>query len=286
VFASPSLSCVVVAHHQEGEAVTLTLDRNELMSIARNEAGAYRSADPFPHCVLDDFLPASVADELARTFPETDRSVWRRYQNPREVKLALEDETMMPDCHRQVMRELNGHVFVDFLEALTGVTGLIPDPHFRGSGLHQIVRGGLVKIHADFDMNPRLNLHRRVNAILYLNENWAPTWGGELELWDTEMRVAVKRIQPIINRLVIFSTTDTSFHGHPEALACPPGRTRRSMAWYYYEAEGSTTDPGHTTLFRPRPGEKLRSRREELRAKVIAAVPPSVKRRAKRLIDR
>ena len=36
------------------------------------------------------------------------------------------------------------------------------------------------------------------------------------------------------NKLVIFNTTDFSFHGHPEPLKCPDNVTRKSLALYYY----------------------------------------------------
>lgn len=263
----------------------VTLDRKAMMTIARDHAKVFQSAEPFPHVVIDDLLPSAVVKELAATFPGTNEPVWRRYDAIREMKLALEDETLVPECHRQVMRELNGQVFVDFLEAITGVNGLVPDPHFRGGGLHQIAPGGFFKIHADFDMHPRLHLRKRFAAILYLNEDWSPGWGGDLELWDKHMRRAVTKISPIINRLVVFSTTDTHYHGHPDPLACPSGRTRRSMAWYYYSADHRARQ-GHTSLFRSRPGEDLGTRGQEFRARVIAALPPSITYRARRLAHR
>jgi hypothetical protein len=52
---------------------------------------------------------------------------------------------------------------------------------------------------------------------------------------------------------VIFSTTDTSFHGHPHPLASPPGTTRKSISLYYYTAgrpESERSAP-HDTIFMP-----------------------------------
>jgi hypothetical protein len=34
--------------------------------------------------------------------------------------------------------------------------------------------------------------------------------------------------------MAMFSTTDYSYHGHPDPLSCPPDRSRRSLALYYY----------------------------------------------------
>ncbi len=146
---------------------------------------------------------------------------------------------------------------VNFLEKLTGISGLIPDPHYLGGGLHQIERGGFLKIHADFNRHSRLKLDRRINVLLYLNRPWEDTWGGHLELWDSTMTICADKIAPLFNRLVVFTTTDSSFHGHPDPLDCPPDVVRRSLALYYYtngrpEREQSKV---HSTLHQARPGE-------------------------------
>jgi hypothetical protein len=128
-----------------------------------------------------------------------------------------------------------------------------------GGGLHQIERGGYLKIHADFNRHPKFKLERRLNLLLYLNENWKEEYGGHLELWNREMTHFVHKILPTFNRCVIFNTTDTSYHGHPEPLACPQGMTRKSLALYYYSngRPAEEESPEHGTLVRPRPGETI-----------------------------
>jgi hypothetical protein len=153
---------------------------------------------------------------------------------------------------------MNSGPFLTFLEELTGIEGLIPDPHYLGGGLHQLVPGGLLKVHVDFNRHTRLKLDRRLNLLLYLNPDWEESYGGHLELWNRDMTRCDQRILPIANRCVIFSTTEYSFHGNPEPVSCPPERTRRSIALYYYTSgQGAAEADGHTTLFRGRPGEEL-----------------------------
>jgi Rps23 Pro-64 3,4-dihydroxylase Tpa1-like proline 4-hydroxylase len=146
-----------------------------------------------------------------------------------------------------------------FLEDITGIAHLIPDPYLEGGGFHSIGAGGFLKIHADFNWHAKLNLHRRLNVLLYLNSKWSEDWGGDLELWDQDMTRCVKKITPVINRLVIFSTTDSSFHGHPDPLMCPSDVIRKSIALYYYTAgrpEEEVVRPRSTqTKYRARQGE-------------------------------
>ena len=94
-----------------------------------------------------------------------------------------------------MLDQFNSETMVDFLEQLTGISGLIPDPHFWGGGLHQIERGGHLKVHSDFNWHEELLLDRRLNMIVYLNEDWDPEWGGGLELWDRDMTACQERVR-------------------------------------------------------------------------------------------
>jgi Rps23 Pro-64 3,4-dihydroxylase Tpa1-like proline 4-hydroxylase len=89
-------------------------------------------------------------------------------------------------------------------------------------------------VHADFNRHEKLNLDRRLNLLLYLNRDWKEEYGGHLQLWTRDMGRCVVKVLPVFNRCVVFSTTDFSYHGHPDPLTCPPGRTRKSIAMYYY----------------------------------------------------
>jgi hypothetical protein len=62
-------------------------------------------------------------------------------------------------------------------------------------------------------------------------------------------------IAPELNTVVVFSTDDTSFHGHPDPLVCPGGITRDSIALYYYspaKATDQTRDQREATDYRAR----------------------------------
>ena len=63
-----------------------------------------------------------------------------------------------------------------------------------------------------------MKLDRRLNILIYLNHNWKENNGGHLELWDKEMKNCEKKVLPIFNRMVIFSTTDFSYHGNPNKV--------------------------------------------------------------------
>lgn len=212
----------------------------------------YLSADPFPHIVLDGLFDDADLEPVLADFPRPEETRWLEFDSPTEKKLGFyhERSTISPRV-RAFLDAMNGFEMLMFLEALSGIDGLIPDPYFGGGGIHQIETGGFLKVHADFNVHPKLKIDRRMNMLIYLNKDWREEWGGHLELWNpsaTECRV---RIAPLFNRTVIFSTTDTSFHGHPHPLLSPPGVTRKSVSLYYYTAgrpEDERSTP-HDTIF-------------------------------------
>lgn len=234
-------------------------DRSALLEVAREHAPTYRKANPFPHAVIDAILPAELLDRVLEEFPGPRTPGWERYDDPLQKKLGSRDEEMLGPTTRMLLHELNSAPFVRFLEALTGIEGLVPDPWFEGGGLHQIERGGMLKVHVDFNKHTLFALDRRVNVLIYLNKDWDEAWGGHLELWDREMKQACRKIAPIFNRMVVFDTTDFANHGHPDPLRCPPDRQRRSLALYYYSngRPAHEVAASHTTIFRRRPGERI-----------------------------
>lgn len=263
---------------------TFYFDREFLMELATKRRKSYVSAQPFPHVVIDDFLPQPVIDSMLKEFPRPEDAAWWTFDDARERKLGTIDDRAMGPVTRQVLAQLNSASVIDFLQALTGIEGLVPDPHYHGGGLHQIERGGFLKVHADFNLHPTTHLERRLNLLIYLNPDWRPDYGGDLELWNADMSQCGRRIEPFCNRCVIFTTTEHSYHGHPDPLRCPPGTTRKSVALYYYSASliSPHAPEGRNTVFRARPTEVLpdqspeRRRRETLRSTARRWLPPVI----------
>ena len=224
---------------------------SQLKDIVHARTDAYRSADPFPHMVIDDLLDRELLREVLREFDAMDRTLWKHRERETERKYASEEFLRFGPTTRALITHLNAAPFLTFLEKLTGIAGIFPDPHLRGGGLHEIRRGGVLGVHADFNFYKRLNLYRRLNLLIYLNDNWSEEWGGALELWDRSGTRCVQRIAPLFNRAVLFDTSNFSYHGHPHPLQCPEDRSRKSLALYYYTVEAPADEDRtpHTTVF-------------------------------------
>jgi hypothetical protein len=227
-------------------------------AAAARLAADYRSARPFPHVVIDGFFAPDVLRAVVAEIPspllEPERLFRRHEAGLTHGKFAFRNIPELGPASRSLIDTLNAEAFVEFLGRLTGIPGLVSDPQLEGGGFHLIVRGGMLKVHADFNVHPVLRAQRRVNVLLYLNEGWQEEWGGALELWPQDMSAPARVVLPVFNRMVIFGTTDTSYHGHPEPLACPPDVVRRSLALYYYAAQSPGLEE-HSTLWQQRPGD-------------------------------
>jgi hypothetical protein len=243
----------------------LIMSGREARAIGEMLQADYVSADPFPHIVIDNILPDGLVRKILENFPakpiasDVNFEIGYGGQFKRQV--------MPEDCNpfsRELFHFFNSMPVLQFLEGLTGVPKLLPDPYYEGGGFHETSRGGLLGIHADFRINERLNLQRRMNLLIYLNETWDDSWKGQLELWDREMKQCVTRVSPILNRCVVFNTDATSWHGHPDALQVPDGVKRRSMALYYYTASDAVYRevPARDTMYQARPGDSNAVHRE------------------------
>lgn len=223
-------------------------------------ARQYETAEPYPHVVIDDFLPPEVAAVMAADFPRPDDArVWNRLPtDDQRGKSSLRHENALPPCIRRLIHELNSQTMVEFIEGLSGIDSLISDPRLVGGGIHQTHTSGKLSVHIDYSHHPCYQLLRRINLILYLTPDWREEYGGHFELWDATATTCLGKVLPAFNRCVIFSTTDKSYHGQPEPLRCPTAMQRNSVALYYYKNEAPSVagQAGtHNTIFRSRPGE-------------------------------
>jgi len=258
-----------------------------LAEKGRELRDAYVTAQPFQHIVLDDFLDQETIALCLREFPRGKSAPSASYSRKQESKkVEYRPESLAPSL-RALFYSFNSLPFISFLENLTGINGLVPDPYFAGGGLHEIFTGGYLNIHADFNHHGLMNLERRINVLIYLNEDWKEEYGGCLELWEKGMRSRSERIVPILNRCVIFNTSADSLHGNPDPVCHPQGISRRAIALYYYTATWSELRRARTTQFATRPNSNdaadLQVRVGELMEEVV---PPVLLRTTRKVIRR
>jgi len=224
----------------------------------------FDEAVPFRHVVIDGFLEPDFAREVARAYPNFEQAVEQgftfNFVNERK-KVQVSDASRFPSPVARLNDALASSAFLADLEHITGIPGLLADKALLGGGMHITGPHGRLDVHLDFNYSEENEWFRRLNILIYLNEEWNDDWGGEVEFWDRDVKVCHHALAPVLNRCVLFETSNISFHG-VRPLVCPPDRVRKSFAAYYYTKEPTRDWNGETfsTVFKARPDEWLRGR--------------------------
>ena len=230
---------------------------NNLKKVAAENRSNYLNAKPFPNIVFDDFFNEETLEKILNDFPKNIKDIGNEFNNKAEKKLSLNTADKFSESTNNFINYLNSEPFVKFLNTITGINEtLITDPYLIGGGLHELKNDGYLNIHADFNQHPKMKFDRRLNILIYLNHDGVDKNGGHLELWDKEMKKCEKKILPIFNRMVIFSTTDYSYHGNPNKVKVDRNDSRKSIALYYYSNGRPASEKSlglHSTIFRKRP---------------------------------
>ena len=262
---------------------TLEFDAHAATMFGEELHDQYASAEPYHHICIDNAFPEEILEKIRQSVTQSS-SVDTEFSAAHEFKKSQRIPERLDQYSRNFFYTLNSRPFLKFLESLTGINGLIPDPYFIGGGIHEVGTGGYLNIHADFNVHKPLNLERRLNVLIYMNRGWKEEYGGSFEIWDSNMKKKYSSFTPIFNRMVIFSTASDTMHGNPEPVAHPEGEPRRSMALYYYTATWDATRREHSTVFKGRPGSKDASGLPDRIDRIIDDVlPPIVNRQVKKV---
>ncbi len=213
---------------------------NKISLLNKNE---FVKNTPFPHIFLKNFLPKKEAEKIYKSFPKfNNQKAWdidkSKKINFTKKKRVQYDESKFPIIIRNFFREISSRHFLLFLESLTGINGLVPDPYFIGGGIHLYNGSGNLKSHTDFRWNAKLKMERVLNVLFYFNKNYNYKNGGLFELFDKKNKKKIKSYKPLFNSCLIFNTCEHSFHG-----VSPITNTRKkrlSLQAYYYRV---TLDP-------------------------------------------
>ena len=259
----------------------LYFDPERMQQLAKKHSEEFKSGKPYEHIVIDNFLDPEALEKVLEEFPAKGTKVWHDYETHFEKKQEINGEGKMGPFTQHLLYQFNSAPFLQFLETLTGISDLIPDPYYYGGGLHQLNRGGKLGVHADYSKHVKWPLDRRINAILYLNKDWKEEYNGHLELWDTEVTKCEKKVLPIFNRLLVFAVTDFNMHGVPEILNCPEEMSRKSLAFFYFtngrpEHEIDKNKKLHVK-FQDRPGDYAPTNAQD-KKNIIGYEPNPVKR--------
>mmetsp|Transcript_11063 Transcript_11063/g.31315 ORF Transcript_11063/g.31315 Transcript_11063/m.31315 type:complete len:243 (-) Transcript_11063:2923-3651(-) len=197
---------------------------------------------PFPHVIIENFLPQDVAENALRSFPALKDPVWSEhgkfYTVPGGIARKYElghKPSFGDDINTVFYKFLFSKQFLQFVSDVTGIDELYIDSEFAGGvrsgGLNAVEKGGMLIRHVDFNFSNEIKKYRAVNVLLYLNKNWSLADGGNLDLWDKDLLGPPKTVISSFNKVLIFATNSETNHGYNEVKG---NRIRRSINLYFF----------------------------------------------------
>ena len=233
------------------------LINSDVLASTEELARSFSEGKPFRHVVVDDFLNGEFCAAVCAQFPDfrADHAV-----NENEKlggKAVREKVRTLGSAFRDLDDLVRAPEFLALVGSITGIDDLQYDPFYFGGGTHENRDGQDLDPHIDFNYHPITGQHRRLNLIVYLNEGWDEAWGGSIQLHrDPHLEPGsdeIVTVAPLLNRCVIFETTEHSWHGF-EKIRLPAdrkNRSRKSFAVYYYtdtRPPAETADE-HSTIY-------------------------------------
>lgn len=217
----------------------------------------FSSAEPFRHVRIDDFFADGLVRELSGNFPPFDERLAVNENGEVGNKAVHEKIMHLGPAWEKLDALVRSNGFRELVSGITGIPDLKYDPDYFGGGTHENRHGQGLDAHIDFNLHPVTRQHRRLNLIVYLNEEWQDDWGGSIQLHKDPYlppdQDQVVSISPQFNRCVIFETNEYSWHGFPRINLPEDKRSlsRRSFALYYYTdtRPEEETGPEHSTIY-------------------------------------
>jgi Rps23 Pro-64 3,4-dihydroxylase Tpa1-like proline 4-hydroxylase len=201
---------------------------------------------------IDNLLPAAIAHKIALAFPEP--SEMRLLASFREKKRTSKSLDDFDPLIRDITFAFQDGRVVDLVSRLTGIRDAHGDPQLYAGGISAMSKGHFLNPHLDNSHDHEQRNYRVLNLLYYCTPDWKRENGGNLELWDEDVREPLE-IPSLFNRLVLMETNDRSYHSVNKV--CVDG-IRKCVSNYYFSPHSPNPyETSHVTYFKARPEQRL-----------------------------
>ena len=211
---------------------------------------------PFDHIIFDNFLDKNFLNKVLKEFPEFNDKIWHEYSNFCENKKSCNQWNSFKPSIYKLFFFLNSNKFNDLLGKIFR-SKIYSDPGLHGAGIN-IMKNNVGKLnpHLDNSLHPKNGLKRKFNLILFVSKAWNEKWGGHLTFYKKNKNNknmygdVVTKIKPKFNRVVIFNTSQNSWHSVEEIKG---GKSvyRRTIATYYFVKPSKKNPKRYKALYAP-----------------------------------
>ena len=231
----------------------------------------------YPRMKIDNFLDEETCLKLYEECLSAPKGGWTIFTRAGSRMEEFNDLIHCPTAH-QVTYDLmhSGEILYD-LEQVTGITGLLPDPHLVGAGFSIMRNGAELGPHYDFNWNDRLRLHRKLTGILYITPDWEEKWGGENITWSANPELddnaeIIESITPKFNRFIISQNVKEGPVHSVGKVNCPADVEGRACIRFFYYISTSDIDkddPPHRSIYKSNEYDHHKLHEEEWDGKLV-----------------
>jgi hypothetical protein len=199
---------------------------------------------------IPNFLSHDITQQCADELDNLSIEKGKHFTRKGSCMYEYNDLTITPVQDRLV-HALHSSKFIRWLEQLTGVEKLLPDPHLVGAGYMKSFRGDTLQVHTDFNWVEETHLHRAVSIIIYFNKDWNANWGGCLNFYDFNNEELLSSIKPDWGNMLVWNYHNLVYHGYPDPMTCPEDQSRKGMRLFYYQSRSKpdAENPPHRSLY-------------------------------------
>jgi Rps23 Pro-64 3,4-dihydroxylase Tpa1-like proline 4-hydroxylase len=214
---------------------------------------SWRAALPFRHFIVDDLLPPELARRIGDAFPAPAQLLQRSTLREKK-RIGIQVDRYDPVIGDALFAFQEPEVLAA-VARITGLRDMTADPTLYASGVSVMDRGDFLNPHLDNSHDGDRRRYRVLNLLYYVSPGWSSDHGGNLELWDADVRTPTL-VESRFNRLAVIETHQASWHSvNPVRVA----GSRRCVSNYYFSPDPPTGTPyRHVTTFTGRPDEPVK----------------------------
>jgi len=205
-------------------------------------------------CYLDDLLNVEDVLEIYHAFPDKEHLL--QLKDLREYKYVGIQLDKYNSVLEKIIYAFQDTRIVNLIAEITGLEQLMPDEYLYAGGVSLMEYGCFLNPHLDNSHDKDISNYRVLNLLYYVTPNWLENYGGNLELWDQDLKQPCRTIHSKFNRLVIMVTNKTSWHSVSPINY--HGRRCCVSNYYFSPKPADARKYYHVTSFRGRPEQKVR----------------------------
>ena len=206
--------------------------------------------------ILDNLLDADTALILFNTVNSDRVGInWKKKNTFREKKSGFKNIKASHINLINIFESFHDSEIAKIISEITNIDNLRHDSSLYAAGISKMEKNDFLNPHIDNSHDGSRKFYRRLNLLFYIDPNITSIDGGNLELWDNNVKNSIK-LYPKFNRLIIMETNRSSWHSVDSIKS--ENKQRLCITNYFFSKESPEEyEYYNVTSFLGRPEQKM-----------------------------